>query len=72
MSGFAAKCPIDNNMFFLKGKVCPSQRIHDEFHSVWVCIKGIEDCHVVTSWCTCIVGTAETCNHVIAVLYKIN
>jgi hypothetical protein len=26
----------------------------------------------VTSWCTCTAGTAEACNHVIAVLYKIN
>jgi hypothetical protein len=26
----------------------------------------------VTAWCTCTAGTAEACNHVIAVLYKIN
>ena len=26
----------------------------------------------MTSWCTCIAGTAEACNHVIAFLYKVN
>lgn len=77
MSGFvdtvyAAKCPSDRTLTFLKGKVCPSQRLRDDPHKVWVCVKGKEDCRVVTSWCTCIAGTGEVCNHVIALLYKVN
>ena len=69
---FVAKCPVDKNTVFLKGEVCPSQRIHDDAHKVWVCVKGKEECNIVTSWCTCIAGTAEACNHVIALFYKVN
>lgn len=51
----------------------PSQRIHDDPHQVWVCTEGSQsDCRIVTSWCTCIAGTGEVCNHVIALLYKVN
>lgn len=57
MSGFvdtvyAAKFPSDRTLTFLKGKVCPSQRLRDDPHKVWVCVKDREDCKVVTSWCT--------------------
>ena len=77
MSGFVdvihvAKCPIDKTMTFFKCSVCPSQRIRYDSHKVWICVKGKEDCNIVTSWCTCTAGTAEACNHVIAVLHKIN
>ena len=77
MSGFVdtvyvAECPIDKDMVFLKGKVSPSQRINDEWHDVWICVNRKENCKIVTSWCTCITGTAEACSHVIAVLYKVN
>ena len=77
MSGFVdtvylAKCPSDRTLTFLKGKVCPSQRLRDDPHKVWVCVKGKEQSRIVTSWCTCIAGTGEVCNHVIALLYKVN
>ena len=35
-------------------------------------MKDKEDCSIITSWCTCTAGTAEVCNHVIALLYKVN
>jgi len=45
MSGFVdtvyvAKCPVDNKYVFLKGNVCPSQRLRDDPHQVWVCTEG--------------------------------
>ena len=78
MSGFVdtvylAKCPVNSELTFLKGNVCPSQRIRDDPHEVWICIEGPKtDCGIVTSWCTCIAGSGEACNHVIALLYKVN
>ena len=78
MSGFVdavyfAKCPSDGKFTFLKGNVSPTQKLQDDPHKVWVCIEGTEkDCRIVTSWCTYTAGTAEVCNHVIALLYKVN
>ena len=72
MSGF-----VDTVLFtkcvFLKGCVSPSQKVRDDPHKVWVCLEGTKsDCKIVTSWCTCTAGTAEVCNHVIALMYKVN
>ena len=78
MSGFVGAVwicasPTDKDVVFLKSEVCPSQRIHDDPHKVWVCVKGGEKNHsLCTSWCTCIAGSGEACNHVIALLYKVN
>ena len=77
MSGFVDALLVSKDnadgFTYLKGIVCPSQRVRSEEHRVWVCTKGKgKDCKVVTSWCTCVAGTGEACNHVIAVLYKIN
>ena len=77
MSGFVdivlfTKCPIESKYVFLKGCVSPSQKIRDNPHKVWVCLEGTNsDCKIVTSWCTCTAGTAEVCNHVIALMYKV-
>ena len=78
MSGFVdtvlfTKCSIDSKQVFLKGCVLPSQKIRDDPHKVWVCLEGTKnDCKILTSWCTCTAGTAEVCNHVIALMYKVN
>ena len=70
---FVAKCPVNSKFTFLKSSVCPSQRIRDDPHEVWICTEGPKkDCKILTSWCTCTAGTGEACNHVIAVLYKVN
>ncbi|CAH3151805.1 unnamed protein product [Porites lobata] len=58
---------------FLKGSVSPSQKIRDDPHKVWVCLEGTKsECKILTSWCTCTAGIGEVCNHVIALLYKVN
>ena len=78
MSGFVdavcvAKCPVNSKFTFLKRSVCPYQRIRDDPHEVWICTEGAKkDCKILTLWCTCTAGTGEACNHVIAVLYKVN
>ena len=80
MSGFVdtvyiSKCLSDNKISFLKGNVTPSQKLNDNPHKVWICVKGSgKDCRIVTLWCmgTCTPGTAEACIHVIALLYKVN
>lgn len=78
MSGFVdtvlfTKCPIDCKHVFLKGCVSPSQKIRDDPHKVWVCLEDTKkDCKILTSWCTYTAGTAEVCNHVIALMYKVN
>ena len=80
MSGFVdtvyiVKCLSDNKISFLKGNVTPSQKLNDNPHKVWICVKGSgKDCRIVTLWCmcTCTAGTAEACIHVIALLYKVN
>ena len=78
MSGFVdtvlfTKCPVNSKHVFLKGCVSPSQKLRDDPHKVWVCLEDTKnDCKIVTSWCTCTAGTAEVCNHVIALMYKVN
>ena len=78
MSGFVGTiyycvCPSDSSTIFLKAKIRPSQRINDDPHKVWVCVKkSSSDFAIVTSWCTCIAGSAEACNHAKALLYKVN
>ena len=69
---FVASCPNDSTLIFLKGNVCPSQRIRDDSHKVWICVKSQNSPSIITSWCNCIAGTGEVCNHVIAILYKVN
>lgn len=78
MSGFVdtvlfTTCPVDSKQMFLKGCVSPSQKLRDDPHKVRICLEGTKsDCRIVTSWCTCTAGTAEVCNHVIALMYKVN
>ena len=31
-----------------------------------------EVCEILTTWCTCVAGTSLCCNHIIAILYKLN
>ena len=51
----------------------PSQKIRDDPIRSGFFLEGTKnDCKIVTSWCTCNTGTAEVCNHVIALMYKVN
>lgn len=52
----------------LRGTVMPSFAVRDSQRKVWVAFDGDT---IQGAWCTCIAGTAETCNHIIALLYKV-
>ena len=57
-----------DNRTILRGTVVHSYAINDMPHKVWICFQ--ED-NVQGAWCTCIAGTAQSCNHIIAILYKV-
>jgi hypothetical protein len=50
-------------------RVSPSQSIINEAHDVWIALNKRHE--IVVSWYSCIAGLAQACNHVIAVLYKV-
>ncbi|XP_071177650.1 uncharacterized protein [Mytilus edulis] len=62
-------CATLNGSQIIKSHVTPSQSIRNKPHDVWLAVNNENEIEV--SWCSCIAGLAQTCNHVIAVLYKI-
>ena len=48
----------------------PSQRISDARHKLWVCIEKSSG-KVIFGHCSCMVGIAQTCNHIAAALFRI-
>ncbi len=54
----------------LKCQVTPSQKVRDEAHNVWVGIKKL-DSTICAAWCSCTAGHSQSCNHVMALLYKV-
>ena len=60
---------ISINLCFLFCKVTPSQSVTDE-RELWVAIDKVT-MDICTAWCSCIAGTGECCNHVLATLYKL-
>ncbi|CAC5387151.1 unnamed protein product [Mytilus coruscus] len=71
LSGFVDTvfCATLNGTQIIKSHVTPSQSVRNEPHDVWLAVNNENEIQV--SWCSCIAGLAQTCNHVIAVLYKI-
>jgi len=69
---YVSKCPKNDKHYFLKGHVCPSQRLRNDDYRVIIFVEGKKDPKILSSWCTCTAGAGEVCNHVIAVLYKVN
>ena len=57
------------NNFFLYSKVQSSLTVSDK-KMVWILVQK-EQLRMLTRWCTCILGTSQSCNHVMLVLYKI-
>ena len=54
----------------LKCKVVQSQRVRDEAHDVWIGIR--KSCsEICVAWCSCTAGHSQSCNHVMALLYKV-
>ncbi len=39
-------------------------------HKLWILVKK-EPVQILTCWCSCMAGTSQSCNHAIAVMYKI-
>eukprot|EP00794_Sanderia_malayensis_P003120 gene3120-3588_t len=57
------------NIIF-KSSVLPSQKVSCAPHTVWILVGKTGN--VLTAYCSCTAGLSRCCNHVIAVLYKIN
>ena len=59
---------IDDKVL-ITGTVTPSQRVRDEHKSVWIiCDKSGK---ILSGYCSCTAGLSNCCNHLIAVLYKV-
>ena len=61
--------PDQRNKVFIKGDVTPSTKVRDRRHNTWILFDNNS---ILTTWCTCVAGTSLCCNHILAVLYKIN
>ena len=72
MSGFVHEivvyCPSQDKVL-LKGNVTPSQRSREKPRNVWVLRSKNGD--VICANCSCTAGFGECCNHVVAILYKV-
>ncbi|GFR82132.1 YqaJ viral recombinase domain [Elysia marginata] len=64
-----AEVPNDTERCFLTSEVTPSQGVRADPHKLWVLLNNTGE--VLTSVCSCTAGMCHTCNHVIAVLYKV-
>ena len=58
------------NKIFLYSKVQSSLTVSDK-KMLWILVQK-EPLEILKSWCSCMAGTSQSCNHVIAVLYKID
>jgi len=67
VSNYIVHCSC--NLQFLRAKVIPSQRVAGKPYDAWVCVEktGTVKC----AHCTCMAGLGQVCNHVAAVLFKI-
>ena len=54
----------------LKWKVTPSQKVGDEAHEVWIAIDKAKENTVVVLY-SCTTGHSQSCNRVMALLYKV-
>ncbi|XP_067939760.1 uncharacterized protein [Watersipora subatra] len=60
----------DTDACYLKSTCTPSQRVNDIPHSQW--IKVLKSSGVVQSaFCSCVAGLSQTCNHIAALMFKI-
>ena len=63
-----AICPSQEKIV-LKGNVAPSQKIREKPRKVWVLSSKNGD--IICANCSCTAGFGECCNHVVALLYKV-
>ena len=72
MSGFVHKIfvnEVSEEKVLIKAKVTPSQKLREDPREAWVLCSKSGD--VLCGYCTCTAGFAECCNHVVAILYKV-
>ena len=60
---------LNKNLTLIKSSVTPSQRINEDKHKLWILFSA--DHNIITAHCTCTAGFSQCCNHIAAVLYKI-
>ena len=63
-----------SNLWFLKCKVVPSHRVKFKPDDVWDLIEKdskIPDGTVKSVYCSCVAGLVGTCNHAVAMLFRI-
>ena len=72
MNGFVHEivdnCPSQDQVI-LKGNVTPSQKLREKPRNDWVLCSKNGD--VICANCSCTAGFGECCNHVVAILYKV-
>ena len=70
-SGFVGQVLVKevDNKVLLTGTVTPSQRVRDENKSVWILCDRTGK--VLSGYCSYTAGLSNCCNHLIAVLYKV-
>ena len=61
---------VEEGRTIIRASVTPSQRLNDDKHQLWIVFKS--DGSVITGFCTCTTGHSRCCNHIAAVLYKLN
>uniref|UniRef100_A0A8C6SKJ6 SWIM-type domain-containing protein n=1 Tax=Neogobius melanostomus TaxID=47308 RepID=A0A8C6SKJ6_9GOBI len=61
----------DSPFCFLKSASGRSQRRNDEDHRIWVCLQK-QSGRILSAYCSCFAGLSSTCNHVAAVLFKLD
>ncbi|KAK3106464.1 hypothetical protein FSP39_020531 [Pinctada imbricata] len=55
----------------LRAKCTPSQRLRDANHTMWIMVRKVSG-DIVSAFCSCIAGLGQTCNHVAAMLFRID
>ena len=55
----------------MKCKCIPSQRINDIPHDVWVLIHKVTG-SIISGYCTCFAGLGQSCNHIAALVLKVD
>ncbi|XP_013402438.1 uncharacterized protein LOC106168055 [Lingula anatina] len=59
----------NSSIILLRANVTPSQRLNDPPHQAW--IASSEDGKILRAYCTCFAGLGQACNHVAAILFKV-
>ena len=65
---FTYEPPEKQDIIFVYGTVRGSLTA-SVTHKLWIVVKK-EPVQILTCWCSCMAGTSQSCNHVFAVMYK--